>query len=166
MVNSKLRSFYAPRPRGKRPPALRNRTVIKRYPFLSFQYTAGSETDKKLDAIMAYLVIDGRAESARQAVYIAAKSMSKASVLNELAILATNKWYGNRRDGKPSLLRVEAIPNPNEGELSAALQRVKALIAEVSSRDATSITNRLAYEVSIGYVASRVEKYAQQDAQE
>lgn len=148
---NRLRAFYTPRRNGKRV------EKITRYPFVSFEYVAGGQVDKQLATIQDYLVIKYKSRAARVAVTITAKSATVTSIRKVLASLTPDT-------GTRAMLRIEAVPD--EMSLADALNKVKALIATVQGVEASSITNKLAYEVSIGYVAARVERYAQQDAQE
>lgn len=153
MGKDRLRAFYTPRRNGKRV------EKITRYPFVSFEYVAGGQVDKQLAAIQDYLVIKYKSRAARVAVTITAKSATVTAIRKLLANLVVES-------GQRAMLRIEALPNEVDLALVDALDRVKVLIATVQGVEASSITNKLAYEVSIGYVAARVAKYAKEDAQE
>lgn len=148
---NRLRAFYTQRKNVKR---IR---YAPRYPFISFEYIVGGSVDKQLIAIQDYLVIKYKARAARQAVFITAKSAKVHSIRKLLESLTVDS-------GVRAMLRIESVPD--EVNLADALASVKVLIATAQGIEASSVTNKLAYEVSIAYVAGRIEKYAQQDAQE
>lgn len=147
MVN-RLRAFYTPRRNGKRVER------VIRYPFLSFEYRVGGSVDKQLATIQDYLVIKYKSRAARVAVTITAKSATVTSIRKVLAYLTPDT-------GTRAMLRIEAVPD--EMSLADALASVKVLIATVQGVEASSITNKLAYEVSIAYVADKVTRYMEQD---
>lgn len=146
---NRLRAFYTPRRNVKR---IR---YAPRYPFISFEYIVGGSVDKQLIAIQDYLVIKYKARAARQAVFITAKSATVTSIRKLLATLTPDT-------GTRAMLRIESVPD--EVNLADALAGVKVLIATVQGVEASSITNKLAYEVSIAYVAAKITKYAAEDA--
>lgn len=150
MVN-RLRAFYTPRRNTKRVER------VIRYPFLSFEYMVGGTVDKQLATIQDYLVIKYKSRAARVAVTITAKSATVTSIRKVLASITPDS-------GTRAMLRIEAVPD--EMSLADALSGVKALIATAQDIEPDSVTNKLAYEVSIGYVAARVEKYAEEDAKQ
>lgn len=148
---NRLRAFYTtPRRNVKRP--LRQ---VLRYKFISFKYLRGGVVDTQLTTIQDYLQIKGRAQTARRAVYIAAESMNEVDTREVLTSLTPEP-------GPREWLRIEAVPD--EVNLADALASVKVLIATVQGIEASSITNKLAYEVSIAYVAAKIARYAAEDS--
>lgn len=145
---NRLRAFYTQRKNVKRT------RYAPRYPFISFEYIVGGTVDKQLIAIQDYLVIKYKARAARQAVFITAKSAKVRSIRKLLATLAPDT-------GTRAMLRIEAVPD--EVNLADALASVKVLIATVQGIEPSSITNKLAYEVSIAYVATKIAKYSEAD---
>lgn len=149
MSANRLRAFYKERRNTKRVER------VIRYPFLSFEYIVGGAVEKQLATIQDYLVIKYKARAARQAVFITAKSATVTSIRKLLATLTPDT-------GIRAMLRIESVPD--EVNLADALGSVKVLIATVQGVEPSSITNKLAYEVSIAYVAAKIAKYIAEDS--
>lgn len=159
-MSNRLRAFYTPRKNVKRGRRGHSGYHAGRFPFISFEYSRGGVVERQLTLIQEYFDITYKARAARLAVTITAKSATVASIRGVLADITVES-------GPYAMLRIEAVPD--EVNLGEALLHVKVVIAQAQSTPSkyiefSSVTNRLAYEVSIGYVATKIAKYAAEDS--